>query len=279
MINILLPTDFSENANNAIAYAMQLYKKKTCVFYLMHSYTPEIYRVDYVLGSPGQFGLPDDHQYISETQLEALSNKLQKTYKNTRHTFVTHTAFNSLTDEVDKTVQNEGIDLIVMGTQGATGARELFFGSNAVHVLKNAKVPVITVPANYKYKPVKEILFPTDFEIDYKKANLKYLFDLTKLHDARLHIMHLKAPKGLTKEQDKNQKQLSKLMKGSYKYHDLPDQELMSAINAFQKQVKVNLLVMVHNKHTFLERLFIEPVIKKIGLHALIPFMVLPYTD
>ncbi|MBC73865.1 MAG: universal stress protein, partial [Muricauda sp.] len=64
----------------------------------------------------------------------------------------------------------------------------------------------------------------------------------------------------------------------NHEFYDLPDQELIPAINAFQEKHPVELLVMVKNKHSFLERLFLDPVIKKIGLYSKVPFMVLPYT-
>ena len=56
----------------------------------------------------------------------------------------------------------------------------------------------------------------------------------------------------------------------------MPENEIINAINTFQIKTRINLLVMVQNKHTFFERLFIEPVIKKIGFHITTPFMVIP---
>ncbi|PWL37656.1 universal stress protein [Flagellimonas aquimarina] len=278
MINILLPTDFSENAFNAICHGIRLFEDSTCVFYLMHAYTPAIYRVDYMIGSPGKVGLPDDHQQIAQTHLEETRKKLETRFKNPRHTFVTHAAFNNLADEVQNTVENENIDIVVMGTQGATGAKEIFLGSNTVHVLRKTKVPVLTIPVNAEYKPLNHILFPTDLEIEYSAPNLDYLLDLAKLHKAKIHIMHVTSPYGLSKDQKKNKVLLEKTMATSnHEFHDLPDQEVIGAINSFQTEHDIQLLAMVQNKHTFLERLFVEPVIRKIGLHTLVPFLVLPY--
>jgi len=52
------------------------------------------------------------------------------------------------------------IDLIVMGTHGASGAREFFLGSNAYNVIKNTNIPVLTIPGKKKVKEFKKILFP-----------------------------------------------------------------------------------------------------------------------
>ena len=59
MKHILLPTDFSDNSWNAITYAIQLFKDEACVFFILNTYTPIIYNVEYVLGYPAQFGLGD----------------------------------------------------------------------------------------------------------------------------------------------------------------------------------------------------------------------------
>ncbi|SDE44401.1 hypothetical protein SAMN05421636_10588 [Pricia antarctica] len=69
---------------------------------------------------------------------------------------------------------------------------------------------------------------------------------------------------------------LKKLLGNIALFHDDPDNGIIAAVNEFQQKTKINLLVMVQNKHTFMERLFIEPVIKKIGFHITVPFMVTP---
>ena len=77
MKKIILPTDFSENAFNAICYAVQLFKEETCTFYLVNTYTPAIYQTEYLLQSPGQIGLGDIYQSESLNNLEALKKELK----------------------------------------------------------------------------------------------------------------------------------------------------------------------------------------------------------
>ncbi len=278
MKKIIIPTDFSDNAYNAIRYALHLFKDVECSFYLLHTYTPAIYQAEYVLGSPGQIGLADVYEENSITQLEEIKNKLIKEFHNTKHKFLTHSAFNILVDEILEITQNEKIDLVVMGTQGASGAKEIFLGSHAVHVIKKATCPVIAVPSNYIYEKPKEILFPTDFEIKYKKKQLKMLLDIVEKHISRIEVLHVATGYGLKVNQLENKQKLeSLLVNPAHIFHELPDQNVIDAINNFRQKKRMHLLAMVQNKHTFLERLFIEPVIKKIGFHIDIPFMVIPY--
>lgn len=276
MTRILLPTDFSDNAFEAIRYALLVYKDVKCTFYLVHTYTAPMYHTEYLIGSPGQIGLGDILHDSSMTQLEDLKNRLEKEYKNPKHTFMVHTAFNTLLDEISETVEAENIDLVVMGTKGATGAKEIFLGTNTVHVIKKAKCPVIAVPPHFEYEAPKEILFPTDYEIEYVKENLSGLIAIEELHKSRINVMHVRAGYDLNVKQEKHREQLEKLLGGSSLFHEVPDNSIIAAVNEFQIKVKINLLVMVQNKHTFLERLFIEPIIKKIGFHVTVPFMVIP---
>ena len=279
MMKIVLPTDFSENAFHAIAYALKLLQDHTCRFYLVHTYTPPIYRVDYTLGSPGQLGLPDVQRNSVEETLEDTIKTIKPLSNPAKHTFVSHAAFNTLAEEMDSISHKEGVDFIVMGTQGATGAMEILFGSNTVQVIQKSAVPVLVIPNDFEYEPPRNILFPTDYEVDYQKAHLDFLLKFSKLEHSKLHILHISSPEGLDEGQINQKVRLEgKLLEHNHEFYDLPDQELIPAINAFQEKHPVELLVMVKNKHSFLERLFLDPVIKKIGLYSKVPFMVLPYT-
>ncbi|SHJ35611.1 Nucleotide-binding universal stress protein, UspA family [Pseudozobellia thermophila] len=276
MTRILLPTDFSDNSVEAIEYAMKTFKEVDCTFFLLHTYTPPVYHTEYLIGSPGQIGLGDIMQDSSTTQLEKLKKRLEDQYDNPRHSLVIHTAFNTLISEISDTVEREGIDLIVMGTKGATGAKEILFGTNTVHTIKKAKCPVIAVPPKFEYEAPKEILFPTDYEIEYKKELLQMFLAIAEQHRSRINVMHVHTGYDLSADQEKHKAELEKLLGDQALFHEMPDNAIVRAVNEFQVKSKINLLVMVQNKHTFFERLFIEPVIKKIGFHVTVPFMVLP---
>lgn len=277
MKRILLPTDFSENSIKAIHYALHIYKDMECTFYLLHTFTPPIYQTEYILGSPGQIGLGDTLRENSQRQMDKLQKKLKDKFNNPNHTIIPHIAFNTLLDEITQTVELEKIDLIVMGTKGATNAVEILFGTNAVHAIKRAKCPVIAVPQMFEFKVPHQILFPTDYEIQYKKKKFDQLLQIADLHGSRINVMHVRAGYKLTEEQKKNKKQLKGILPNLSIFHDVPDSDIIHEINEIMDKEKIDLLVMVQNKHTFFERLFMEPVIKKIGFQVSIPFMVIPY--
>ncbi|MBT8284379.1 MAG: universal stress protein [Flavobacteriaceae bacterium] len=280
MKTIILPTDFSKNAYNAVSYALEFFKKEECRFILLNTYTPAIYQSEYILHSPGQIGLGDVYQSFSMEHLDELKKKLERRFKNPKHSFVTHSVFNLLVDEIIDLAKKEEVDMVVMGTQGATGAKEIFLGSHTVHVIKKAPCPVMAIPANYKYEKPEAILFPTDYEIDYEHTKLSVLMDLVSRHKAKINILHVSTGFELNEKQKKNKHSLSEMFRDlTHEFHDVPSQEIIEGINGFKAKSRVDLLAMIQNKHTFLERLFIEPVIKKIGFHVTIPFLVLPHPN
>ena len=276
MTRILLPTDFSKHSLTAIHYGLQLFKEAKCTFYLLNSYMPPVYHTEYLMGSPAQIGLGDLVQENSRNTLESLKNELEETFNNPLHTFITHSAFNVLTSEVARTVEAERIQLIIMGTQGATGAKAILFGTNTVQVIKNAKCPVLVIPTGFEYEIPEQILFPTDYEVDLDKNDVAILLKIANRHLSLINVMHVFTGYELNLVQQKHKKTLANLLGKNVLFHEVASNEIIAAVNAFQLKQKINLLVMVQNKHTFFERLFIEPVIKKIGFHVTIPFMVIP---
>ncbi len=278
MKKVILPTDFSENAYNASKYAVQLFKDMETTFYLLHTYTPPIFQVEYVLQSPSKASPEDSYKMKALEQLRALKERLQKEFDNPRHTFVTYADFNTLPDDINIITKREKADLVVMGTQGATNAAEILFGTHTTQVINKALCAVIAVPSDYQYEAPTNMLFPTDYEIDYRQEQLQLLLDLAKRHEATVDVLHISTGPALSEAKTKNKQKLETLLAPvRHAFHELPDQGVIEGINQFQEQMTGNLLAMVRNKHTFFERLFVEPIIKKIGLNLTIPFMVMPH--
>ena len=277
MKKILLPTDFSENSWNAIKYALQLFKYDICTFYLLNTYTPIIYHVEYVLVSPGQYGLGDAIRETSIKNIEKVHKKILKEFNNPNHNFEQISKFNSLIPEIKEQVEDKGIDYVVMGTKGATGAKEILFGSNTVHVLKNVKCPVLAIPDNFDFEHPHELLFPTDYEISYEDKHLKPIKDIAKIHNARLNIMHVSYGYDLSEIQEKNKLKLENYFKKTaHIFHNVGNQNVEDAIAVFQTKTRVNMLIMINNKHSFFENLFFKKLINHIGFHLNIPFLVIP---
>tara|TARA_R110002049_G_scaffold283218_1_gene463242 strand:+ start:1592 stop:2443 length:852 start_codon:yes stop_codon:yes gene_type:complete len=277
MQNILLPTDFSENSWNAITYALQLFKNEPCKIYLLNTYTPVIYHIEYVLVSPAQYGLGDAIRENSLKNLDDFKTRIKKEFNNPKHTIETIAAFNNLISEIKDIVENKNIDYVVMGTKGATGAKEILFGSNTVHVFKNVKCPILAIPDGFQFERPHEVLFPTDYQIKYKDHHIKPILDIISLYNTRVNILHASYGYDLSEEQEENKKTLEKYFKKStYLFQSVNNQTVEEGITNFQLKSRINLLVMINNKHSFFENLFFKNAINQIGFHLNIPFLVIP---
>ena len=277
MKKILLPTDFSDNSWNAISYALHLFENENCTFYILNTYTPVIYHIEYVLVNPAQFGMGDPIRENALRCLDILSQKIKDNFNNPKHKFESIAAFNTLIPEIREIVKDKNIDMVVMGTKGATGAKEVLFGSNTVHVFKTVDCPILAIPDNFHFEAPLEILFPTDYEVDYSDDQLMHLIALATFYHARINVMHVYHGKELSLKQEQRKQKLEVYLKPvAHLFHKINNENIPEAISNFQTKSNINFLVMINNKHSFFENLFFRPTINQIGFHLNIPFLVVP---
>lgn len=279
MKQVLIPTDFSKNAWNATAYALNFLKDEECTFHFLHTYTPAFYRMDYVMGGPTFSAIPDASVERSLIGLEKVVERAKKEFSNPKHHYNTLSSFNTLTDEIKDVCKKRKIDLIVMGTQGATGATEIFLGTNTVYTLRKAVVPVLVIPEGYAYKSIKKILFPSDYWSDYKTEELQPLLDIAKELEAEITVFHVNEEYDMTDAQLKNQGFLEEKLTEVKHHFVLEKEQLMpNAVSHHIEEKQIGLLAMMNRKHSFFERLMVRQNVDVLGFHITIPFLVLPDT-
>ena len=273
---IAIPTDFSDNAYKAAFFALEMFKGQPCRFYLTHTYTPAFYRAEYLLHSPGQIGLGDFYREKVMKKLRKFQKQLELKASDS-HEFFCHAAFNSLAEELNDMGRKETLDLIIMGTQGATGAKEVLFGTHAVQVLHKATCPVLVIPEEAEVDSLEQVLFPTDYTPDYARLPLNVLFYILGRLGVAMHVLHAYTSQDSEPDRQRARKELEKLL-SPYRaeFTETGEMGILQAINTYARKVPIQLLVMVRNEHSFLENLLVTPVIDLIGFHSKIPFMVLP---
>ena len=277
MKNILIPTDFSNNAWNAIKYALELFQKSTCTFHITHINQFTAY-------TQPRTTLLTTTEDLEESALQESKEKLEKTLKkiellpmNAKHTFETSAIQAFFTDNIKKQVKEKKIDLIIMGTKGATGLKKLTLGSNTGDVITKVKCPVLAVPENTSYHRPKEIVFPTSYHLSYE---IKVLDDLKKiaiLNDSTLRFLHISS-KGekLRNEQLKNQAFLNDYFAEiEHTFHEVSGEKLEVAVQSFTDDNAIDMIAMVAKNLNFLQRILFRPVVEKISYHTDIPFLVL----
>lgn len=278
MKKILLPTDFSENALNAVKYAVRLFWDEPCIFYLLNTYTPVLYDTDYILYSPApSLSLDQLYKKNSLKGLEKVKDQITKEFPNSFHEYQLISSFSLLNEEIREQVKTLNTDLIVMGTQGATGATQILFGTHTVHAIKRATCPILAIPSGCKFNKPENILFPTDYEINYTANHLRLLKNLAKSHNSAIHILHVLFGLPLGEKQERAKKLLALFLENTtYHFYSLEKNTVTEGISDFQKELNIDLLVMISNKHSFFENLLFRPVINEVGFRIKTPFLVIP---
>ena len=280
MKRILLPTDFSENSYNAIEYAMHLHKFNAVEFFILHTYSVPIVSAGSMLDSYSSLVMHDVAQKQAKEKLEALENRITKQFNNENHNFTSITSLNLLVPEMQNIVEEQDINYVIMGTKGATGAKEIFIGTNTMYAIKKLKCPLLAVPSDFKYESLTEILFPTDYKLNSKNKYLTMLRELCDYHNSRLHILNAYYGTPLTTEQKEARGFLDAFfIDNAHLFELTEDTDIVSAVQKFQIRKKINFIVMIHNKHSFFENMLFRPVINQLIFHTNVPFLVIPSVE
>ncbi|MDP3354117.1 MAG: universal stress protein [Flavobacteriaceae bacterium] len=277
MKNILFPTDFSENSWNAIQYTLELFKEEACNFYVFNSYRLPAYTTDDFMVTSTNDGLEETLHKINNENLDKVLERINNLKKNPKHTFRKVLEYNFFLDAIKEVVTKNGIDIIAMGTKGASGAKEIFIGTNTGDVINKVKVPLLVIPENTKYKPPKEIAFPTDHNVFYDRRSLKPLLKIAELHKSTVRVVHVKID-NLTLNQDQiaNKEFVFEcLEKVDKSYHTLHNLMLEDALNCFTQSRDIDMIAMVPKNLNFFQKLFFKPKVEEISYHTNIPLLVL----
>lgn len=276
MRKVLIPTDFSENAFNALKYACQVFKYEKSEFYMVHAYADEAYRQVAVNDRNILEQLKETIFQNSEEQLKQVQEKLNEYAPNPKHTYKFVSVFANLLDAVNDRVEQENMDIVVMGTRGKTNDRTITFGSCTLHVMRYVHCPVLAIPEGYEYHPPKEVLFATNYLVPYKRRELKLLCEMTGSFRSTIHMLYIDPVKRLSLRQEDNQEFLKGcLQKPKLLFETSLEKDKTLAITKYIVHRSIDMLVIVNSRHSYLEDMLYQSTIDKLGLHVKIPFLVL----
>lgn len=274
---ILIPTDFSKNALNAIRYALDLYAKLNCEFYFLNVFYLDSYTTNtIILPEPGSEAY-DSRENESRNEFVKLLDILQLHHDNPKHKYHTISTFNFLSEAMKQIIDKKDIDLVVMGTQGATGSKGVIFGSNTVKAMeKITACPVLAIPENIRFSPLKEIVFPTDYKTSYKRKEMNYLIEIAKMQDAPIRVLHIQKEKKFSAAQEDNKQLLEDILRVvDYSFHSLSNTNLAQGITTFVESRDSDMLAFINRKHFFFGSVFSKPLVKEIGYDAITPILAL----
>lgn len=279
MKSILVPTDFSDNAYNALLYAFGIFKNESVTFHLLNAFTFRANLEDIVLSDNDTSILGDQSddavQELTALKKKAMAEKGQSDFK-----FETIAVGGDLEDAIDAVVREMQFDFIVMGTQGATGAIETFLGSNTVSVIKRiSDVPVIVVPDEFGFSALNKILYPTAYEYSITKENLWIVSYVSDLWNGNIEVLYVEGEnEPLDEKAIKNKQNLKGILpKTKVNFVTIEGyNSVAKSIMAYANKNDSDLIILHYHKHGFLSQLFKEPVVKKVAFQSKIPLLVIP---
>ncbi len=269
MIKIILPSDFSENAQKAIDYALGLFKNEACTFYVLHGY--------HDAPSSGR------SKMTVNNDLNRLIAELESRNSGKKHRFHKILETDSVLNLTNRTQVNEGADFVFVGTKGSSTLREILVGSNTLDLIRYLiNCPVVVVPTAYEYKGLREMVFATNFKHDFIVRELKPLLQMVSLWDATLHIAHIGTGGPLTVSQKNNKENLRKVLKGR-KHYFFEVRPQVSVINALYKieteNQNIDMMAILRTKHGFFHKFLKDDIVKNIAFKTEIPLLVVPQIE
>lgn len=274
MKTILIPTDFSKNAENALYYAIELAKKQHSKIILLHAYLVSypVSEVSYHLIAEQKKQALED----SELQLKAESMKIVHAGG---ITYECVSDENPPVEAVLKLIRDREIDMVIMGTKGQSNLTNVIFGSNAAAIIEKASCPVIAVPEEAKFKDIKKITYATAYSHS-DLYPLKTVVEMAKLLNAQVNVLHIiESPKLESRKEEKEKMKAfmseagEKIDYNNLSFQLLEGEDVDDALENYLNKDSADLLVLSTHHRGFFKRLFGHSVTKYMAYHSRVPVM------
>lgn len=267
---ILVPTDFSQAAENALNYAIGFAQKTQASIHLLH--INQVALVDASMPAESYQMFVKEQEDFTTESFERLRKILEE--KSVNFTLSSHYGF--VADEICHHALAENADLILMGTTGSSGISEILVGSNAASVVAKSEVPVLVVPPSCSFKDPGRIVYASDYN-EPETYVLRRLVYFAELFDCPLDVIHIKSESDRYFKAENNffKRNKSEISYPQLQFIELEKGEIISSINDYVDGIKADLLVMAKHNRNFFDRLFHRSLSKKMAYHTHVPLLIL----
>ncbi len=278
MKNILCPTDFSPNSENALNYAVEIARKVKGNLVLLHAYSVQL--IDPNMPAEIYLSAYQEEEKSAKESLDELSKRISESNKdeNGNNIFNTEAIVTQglVVDEVLSLISDFKIDLVIMGTHGASGITELILGSNTASVIEKATIPVLAIPGNAVYKGINNIVYAYD-DIKSGLPSFQRLLEFAKIYDSEITLLHIIETGKDTA--DINKKEFDRIRQSSdydkIRLELVKEENIIEGINDYVNSNNVDILAMAIRKRTLIDKIFSRSLTKKMAYHTKIPLLAL----
>lgn len=271
MNTILVPTDFSDGAFNALGYAIRLAEILDFSIHIVNAY---------IMPPTGSMVMVDISEILEKNakeELDLLKTKVDAI--NNANVLVSYGAeYGSVVEVINRMSRSAGIEFVVMGTQGASGITEKWLGTNAASAAKHVEDPLMIIPSNHTYKNIDRFLFATDLRITDNERHFEFLTLLVSKSNANLDFLHIRKHSEEVNEEKiaAYREQLNRIFgqektRITYLYDDEVNEGIKDGIDTHNPDV----LVVVRHEYGFFEGLFKSSVSRKLISESALPILVL----
>jgi nucleotide-binding universal stress UspA family protein len=278
MKKILIPTDLSVNASNAVRYALSFSKSMPVELVFLHVTHPMLDLPDTSLEFYDPIVFQDEKEQKSyvQKQLDSLFNEMNIATEEIKYSIELRIGFAG--DEIAITAKKLGCDLIIMGTQGASGLTKLFLGSVTYSVIKKSEIPVLAIPVGCTFQTPEKIVFATDYEGISNKKTLTPLFDIANGFDSKVlmfHAIESKEPIAAYIEE-------LQVWKAEKNFHHLKHtnsiatcEDVTEGIIEFAEENTADIIAMIPHSYNFIKNLIHKSKTKELAMVSKVPLLVL----
>lgn len=271
METILVPTDFSDSADNAVDYAVRLAKHFDARIILLNAFS-----VPYVMHEPvfQQDVVPALFD-SSKEKLRETKNRIHKTFDN-RIKIECISECNTAFEAIASVAGEKDVDLIVMGIVGEAGnIKERLIGSTAITVARKLDIPTFIIPETVKYEPIQKITFACDLE-GTEESDLIYVVRLfCKMFKAELEVVNTGSPM----EKVSADKALTylyiedKLKYMKHKIYHVNGEDAVTELENYFKSYPTDLVALSPKRHNLFYDLFNHSITNRLAFHLKKPIL------
>lgn len=259
MTTVIVPVDFSDTSLHAARYAAQLlvgHYGVTMILYHGYSKTSEAAE--------------------AEASLEALKSDLMKLYIVKIETLAHQE--DDFVAGLERAARHRRADLVIMGITGKSSLAQVFFGSNTLKMAETKACPVLIVPENAPFTPIRNVMLTSDFKNTLTSTPSEPIKDFLNVFNPQLHIVNVDKDHyiSLTENYETEKQELKKMFE-AYRpeFYFMRLFDIDEALNMFAEKMDIDLIIAIQKNHSFIEKMLKESRTKKLAYHSKVPILVM----
>jgi len=271
MKTIIIPTDFSPVATNALHYGIDMAKAVNASLLLLNVYQVPVSYSDV----PIMLVSVEELRKTAEEKLETLKKEVEHITSGSLKVY-TEAKMGNVTDELETLCNKIHPFAVVMGSKGSSGIERVLFGSNTLSVIRHIKSPVVCVPPGKAFgNGIKKIGFACDFKKIVATTPADVIKTMVREFGAELHVLNVDYhDKHFTPETPEQSAMLHTMLEEIKPVYDfIENKDIEDGINDFAEKKNLDLIIAIPKKHKLLDGFFHTSSTKQLIFQSHVPIM------